>query len=59
MGHNFMSCHYDFVVGYILIHFWSNCYEYLLIARQIFIWWVYKFTLKNGRLVTSQLSAKK
>ena len=30
MGHNFMSCHYVFLVEYILIHFWSNCYEYLL-----------------------------
>ena len=30
MGHNFMSCHYFFLVEYILIHFWLNCYEHLL-----------------------------
>ena len=30
MGHNFMSCHYVFVVEYIFIHFWLNCYEHLL-----------------------------
>ena len=25
-----MSCHYVFVVEYIFIHFWLNCYEHLL-----------------------------
>ena len=30
MGHNFMSCHYVFVVKYIFIHFWLKCYEHLL-----------------------------
>ena len=30
MGHNFVSCHYVFWVEYILIHFWLNCYEFLL-----------------------------
>ena len=25
-----MSCHYVFLVEYIFIHFWLNCYEHLL-----------------------------
>ena len=53
-----LCCHGRIYLHTLLVELLWTSAEDFCFAKQIVIWWVFKFTLKNGRLVFLQLSAE-